>query len=176
MPATSNGSPCPGRRPPSGVVIAAPNVYSIGSPCESPEPDSGRQRARIAGSARHCLFSNGSYSCVPSAGRVLLPGRLAGVEHAPALVDEVAHLEQLLHRQPRRVARAPARLAGHDVVARVPDDRVVVAEHAEVVGRRAAVGVDVVDVEGDAVRAQRVRVVREVLRRGRPGWAGDAPV
>ena len=88
-------------------------------------------------------------------GRVLLPGGLARVEHASALVDEVAHLEQLLHRQPRRVARAPAELAGHDVVARVPDDGVVVAEHAERVGCRAGVGVDVIDVERDPVRRQR---------------------
>jgi hypothetical protein len=51
----------------------------------------------------------------------------------------------------------------------VPDDGVVVAQHAESVGRAAAVGVDVVDVRGDPVRAQRVRVVREVGRAGGVG-------
>ena len=96
--------------------------------------------------------------------RVLLPGELARVEHASALVDEVAHLEQLLHRETRGVARTPARLARHDVVARVPEHGVVVAEHAEVVRRGAAVGVDVVDVEVDAERRERVLVEREVLR------------
>ena len=55
-------------------------------------PDSARHRAWIAGSARHCLFSNGSYSCVPTR-RVLLSRPLARVEHASALVDVVAHLE-----------------------------------------------------------------------------------
>src|SRR5688572_13331409 len=60
MPDTSNGSPVSGSSPPSTDVIAAPNVYSIGSPWESPEPDSARQRAATAGSELHWRFSNGS--------------------------------------------------------------------------------------------------------------------
>jgi hypothetical protein len=44
-----------------------------------------------------------------------------------------------------------------------------VAEHAEVVGRAPAVGVDVVDVEGDSVGVQRVGVIAEVLGRRDPG-------
>ena len=152
MPLTSNGSPVSGSSPPPAVVTAAPNQYSIGSPCESPEPSSGQAPGldgRV-GAALRVLERVVELRAQP--GRVLLAGALAGVEHAPALVDEVAHLVQLLHRQPRRVAGPPAGLARDDVVARVPDDGVVVAEHAEVVRRGAAVGVDVVDVERDAVR------------------------
>ena len=62
--------------PPSTDVIDAPNQYSIGSPCELPEPDSARQRASTAGSARHWRFSNGSYSCVPSPGVYCCPAAL----------------------------------------------------------------------------------------------------
>src|SRR3954470_22429199 len=51
IPVTSNGSPVSGSMPPNGVVIAAPNVYSIGSPCELPDPDSAKHRACTAGSA-----------------------------------------------------------------------------------------------------------------------------
>src|SRR3954471_17859666 len=52
-PAMSNGFRVTGAKPPPGVVIPAPTVYSIGSPCEAPDPESGRQRACTAGSARH---------------------------------------------------------------------------------------------------------------------------
>ena len=60
MPDTSNGSPVFGSSPPPGVVIVAPNQYWIGSPCESPDPDSARHCASTAGSARHCRFWYGS--------------------------------------------------------------------------------------------------------------------
>src|SRR5215207_425879 len=60
IPDTSNGSPVSGSLPPPAVVMAAPNMYSIGSPCELPEPSRARQPARTAGSALHCRFSNGS--------------------------------------------------------------------------------------------------------------------
>ena len=51
-------------------------------------------------------------------------------------------------------------------------DRVVVAEHAEVVGRRAIAGVDVVDVGVDPVGREGVEVVVEVVRAGRLGRRG----
>ena len=60
IPEIGNGSPVSGLNPPPGVVTAAPKKYSTGSPCESPEPDSARQRAVIAGSELHWRFSNGS--------------------------------------------------------------------------------------------------------------------
>src|SRR5215208_5991490 len=60
IPAIGKNAPVAGSCPPPAVVIVAPNQYSIGSPCESPDPDSARQRACTAGSARHWRFSNGS--------------------------------------------------------------------------------------------------------------------
>src|SRR5215210_157063 len=81
-----------------------------------------------------------------SGARVLHAGALARVEHAPALVHVGARLEHLVEREPVRVAGALAGTAGDDVVARVPDDAVVVAEHAELVRRDAAALVDVVHV------------------------------
>ena len=76
MPVTSNGSPVSGSMPPPAVVMAAPNRYSMGSPWESPDPDRARQRAWMAGSARHWRFSKGSYSCAPSAGVYCCPACL----------------------------------------------------------------------------------------------------
>ena len=99
----------------------------------------------------------------PRAG-VLLAGALAGVEDAAALVHVRARLEHLVEREPVRVAAAPSGLTGDDVVARVPQDGVVVIEHAEVVRRRAVPRVDVVDVRRDAVGRQRVEVVLQVAR------------
>ena len=77
---------------------------------------------------------------------VLRPAYLPGEEQLAALVEEVAHGElRVVARELGRTARL-ARAAGDVVVARVPDDRVVVAEHAERVRGGQAVGVDVVDV------------------------------
>ena len=166
IPEIGNGSPVSGSKPPPGVVTAAPKKYSIGSPCESPEPRQRQasRRDRRCRAALQVLERVVELRAEPC--RVLLPGALTRVEDAPALVHEVAHLEHLLHREPGRVAGTPPGLARDDVVAGVPEDGVVVAEHAEVVGRRAAVAVDVVDVERDAVGVKRVGVEVEVLRRG----------
>ena len=54
-------------------------------------------------------------------------GPLPGVEELAALVQVGARLEHEVVRQPRRVARRPAGLAGDEVVALVPDDCVVVS-------------------------------------------------
>ena len=63
---------------------------------------------------------------------VLLAGVLAGEEQLAALVEEVADVDHLLDREARRAgAGGLAGQAGEVVVARVPDHRVVVAEHAE---------------------------------------------
>ena len=96
---------------------------------------------------------------------VLLPGPLAGVEQLAALVEEGADRDHLLDREaggarPRHLVRP----AGQVVVAGVPDDRVVVVEHAQQIGRGVAHAVDVVDVVGDAVGVERVGVVAEVVR------------
>ena len=103
---------------------------------------------------------------------VLVPGVLAREEQLAALVEEVADVDHLLDGEARRAgAGRLARLAGQVVVARVPDHRVVVAEHAEGVRRRVARGVDVVDVVARR-RARRARrcstsgsAARRVLRR-----------
>ena len=63
---------------------------------------------------------------------------------------------------------------GDDVVARLPHDRVVVGQHAEVVRCRAAVDVDVVHVRGVAGRGQRGGVVVGVLRGGHALGRADA--
>src|SRR5829696_8978470 len=106
---------------------------------------------------------------------VLLAGALARVEHAAALVHVGAHLEHLVEREPVGVAGGSTGLAGDDVVARVPDDALVVAEHAELVRRGPVARVDVVDVGADPVLGQRGEVVLQVLRAVVP-WTGDAPV
>ena len=102
--------------------------------------------------------------------RVLRAGALAGVEQLAALVEEVADVDHLLDGEPRGAgAGRLARLAGQVVVAEVPDDGVVVAQHAEVVRREVAALVDVVDVVRDAVGVERVGVVGQVARPGRVG-------
>ena len=58
---------------------------------------------------------------------------------------------------------------GDDVVTRVPENRVVVAEHTQIVGCRPSVRVDVVDIERDPVAGERVGVEAEVLRGGHAG-------
>ena len=63
------------------------------------------------------------------------PGPLAGVQQLAAAVQVLADLQGLVDRQPGDVPATPAGLPHVDVVAPVPDDHVVVAEHAEVVGR-----------------------------------------
>ena len=89
---------------------------------------------------------------------VLDAGVLARVEQVAALVHVGAHLEHLVVGEPRRGPGHHAGLAGDDVVARVPDDGVVVAEHAEMVGSDAARGIDVVDVVRDPVARSARRV------------------
>ncbi len=91
---------------------------------------------------------------------------LAAEEHLAALVEVVAHGDDLLEREPRRAgARHLARLAGQVVVAGEPDDRVVVPEHGERVRSLAAHRVDVVGVVCDVVRGERGLVVVDVVRR-----------
>jgi hypothetical protein len=80
------------------------------------------------------------------------------------LVQELADREELLDLDAGDVAGPPAGLARDDVVAGVPDDGVVVAQHSERVRRLATLRVDVIDVERDAVGGQGVRVVAEVVR------------
>ena len=109
-------------------------------------------------------------------------GRLAGVDELAAAVEVVAHGDASGTAGARRPScpgagrRAPkyGRLGddvllvlGQPVVAEVPEDGRVVAEHAEVV--RHALGVDVPDVGLDAVGLQRRHVLVDVLRRGPDG-------
>ena len=99
MPEMSNGSPLAESVPPSGVVMAAPNMYSIGSPCESPDPQG--QAARLDGGIGTALLVlERVVQLRAQSRRVLVSGPLTRVEHPSALVDEVAHFEQLLHGQP----------------------------------------------------------------------------
>ena len=106
----------------------------------------------------------------------LVPGALervlAGHEELAALVHEVPRRDDLVVEELLGAgAAAGGGAAGPDlvgsrtrVVARVPDDRLVVAEHAQVRRRGAAVGVHVVDVVADARVGEGVLVVVEVLR------------
>ena len=92
-------------------------------------------------------------------------GGLAGVDELAALVEEVAdrHRQVLLalgDREVRAGRRTTSRstrprVLGQAVVAEVPDDGLVVAEHAEVV--RHALGVDVPEVRASACLAARAR-------------------
>src|SRR4029453_14748285 len=72
-------------------------------------------------------------------------------------------LEGLVDRQAGDVPARPAGLPHVDVVAPVPDDRRVGAQHAGVGGRLPPPGVDVVDVVVDPVRGEGVLVEREVV-------------
>ena len=63
--------------------------------------------------------------------RVLLTGGVAGEEHLAALVHVRAELEQFVECQPVGIAATAAGGAGDQVVAGLPDDGVVVAEHLE---------------------------------------------
>ena len=130
---------------------------------KSPDPPRGRHRSCTAASARHCAFAAvGSYNwSVPV---YWVPAYLPGVEHPAALVEEVANLEGVVQRQPGGVAATPAGFAGDDVVAGVPDDGVVVRQHAQGVGCRPLPRVDVVDVVAGAVGVERVLVEAQVVR------------
>ena len=142
-----------------------------------PGSASGRQRARTSGSVEVLAVLERVEQLPRDRVGVLLTGALAGIQDASALVHEVAQLEDLLLRQPRGVARTPARFAGHGVVAGVPEDRVVVAQDAEVVRRGPPVGVDVVHVEWDAVGGEGIGV--EDKGEFGPLWSaytGEAPV
>ncbi len=95
-------------------------------------------------------------------------GVLAGEEQLAALVHVVTRVDLLVEVEARGAGAAGlARPPGDVVVARVPDDRLVVAEHAQPVGRRRVVRVDVVDVVADVRLVERAGVVREVLRPAR---------
>ena len=97
---------------------------------------------------------------------------LGGVDQLAALVEEVAHghRQVLLALGDRDVGQVAERRRGEEVlpvlgdavVAHVPDDRLVVAEHAEVV--RDALGVRVPQVGAVAGRADRVQVRLAVLQ------------
>ena len=88
-------------------------------------PAAGCRRSRPSGRRAGCRRRPG----------VLLAGGVAGDHHLAALVQVRAELEQLVEGQPVGVAAGAARRPGHEVVAGLPDDGVVVAEHAEGVGR-----------------------------------------
>ena len=103
---------------------------------------------------------------------------LSGVHDATALVQVVAHLEELVH--PSRETSftwfgCTCRVADEAVTARLPDDGVVVGQDPERVRCATAVRVDVVDVGVDAVRLERVLVVVQVLGPA-CGAPGDCPV
>ena len=101
----------------------------------------------------------------------LPPGVLAGEEQLAALVHVVARVDLLVEVEARGAGAAGlARPPGDVVVARVPDDRLVVAEHAQPVGRRRVVRVDVVDVVADVRLVERVRC----STRGTSGRSGPA--
>ena len=118
---------------------------------------------------------SGRPSCGYSVRSYRAAGVDAGEQQAPALVHEVAHR----HRGVVRLLAGDAGLRGRPrdvVVARVPDDRVVVAEHAERVRRGAALRVDVPDVGADPVRGERGLVVVEVERPGGARVGGERRV
>ena len=85
----------------------------------------------MAGSALHGAFVERVVELGAERPGVLVARVLAGVEQPAALVEVVAHLEQLVIASRDALPAAQPGLAGDDVVARVPDHRVVVAEHAE---------------------------------------------
>ena len=167
--------------PPAGFVPAstltrkAPYQYWSTSLTPSPEPP---QRQAAIGDRRVAAHGTRAALRVVELGAdrargELLRVALAGPQHAAALVHVRARLVGEVEREPRRGAAGPADAARHDVVAGLPDDGVVVAEHAERVGRLAAVRVDVVDVGGDAVGGERVdvRLRRTSARSRRPARA-----
>ena len=106
---------------------------------------------------------------------VLLAGGVAGEQHLAALVHVRAELQHLVECQPVGVAAGAAGGAGDQVVSGLPDDRVVVAEHAECVRGDPPGGVDVVDVRLLAVGGQGVGVPVDEVRACRI-CTGEAPV
>jgi hypothetical protein len=73
-------------------------------------------------------------------------GELAGPEQPTALVQVRADVQHVVLGEAGRRPGPHPGLAGDDVVARVPDDGLVVGQDTELVGRDAAARVDVVDV------------------------------
>ena len=145
--------------------------------------EAGRDEARPL---RMALEAVVDAAAVGLAQRAEVARGLAGVDQLAALVEVGAHAEHgvlgavgdlgVRERADHRLHRLVDRVLGQPVVAQVPDDRVEVAEHAEVV--RHAVLVDVPHHRADPVGPQGVDVLRGVARGVGPGRVGrvDAPV
>jgi hypothetical protein len=121
------------------------------------------QRRDLRRAAQALLVGHRVVELVPADAVLGAAGPLACVQKLAALVQVLADLQRLVDRQARDVPARPAGLPHVDVVAPVPDDRVVVAQHAEVVGRPPPPGVDVIHVVVDPVRGEGVLVERQVV-------------
>ena len=128
------------------VLRSRPSLQSAGTRVST---GSGRSKAAF-GPVR-------SKSCAPRSGLNCAPAFLPVQQDAGRPRSGTpASRSTSSNGEPRRVPGPQPGSRGHGVVARLPDDGVVVAQHAEGVRRPPTVGVHVVDVGGDAVGGQGV--------------------